>query len=380
MLAIKRKKKNILKKKIKRLCLILNIENHAIKSCLDPMIEASEINKIETQWKPQTLEIYDGPSISVLVSENAAATADEANFYCEDYDTLKSLFLYAHKRKSYRIIKTNTDYSLLYKSPKHTAPVKVFQSDSIKTSEETLLKVLQKFKDINNDCESFFVLENILLRPITETSYQLLISSDDNQVILKSYFSIEFNQLRDLRDDIWVIVLDEQNFSIEKVSDSNKFVIVLYDLSNQPILKSEKTYNSKAIAKLEKTKIIEYFVSKNESKIEITDFSSISTANNQLNKFPEDFKYSNHINFVFPDWPVRFQNNEFKNLINECIQDFIPAHLSYDVFYLDFQSLSVFESIYFKWLDYRLVGDEENLELTSLQLIQLLMSYQSYVS
>ena len=83
---------------------------------------------------------------------------------------------------------------------------------------------------------------------------------------------------------------------------------------------------------------------------------------------------------MFPDWPVRFQNNEFKNLINESIQDFIPAHLSYDIFYLDFQSLSVFESIYFKWLDHRLVGDDENLELTSLQLIQLIMSYQSYVS
>lgn len=224
------------------------------------------------------------------------------------------------------------------------------------------------------------MLENILLRPTTETNYQLLFTSDESKVILKSYYSTEFNQLRDLRDDIWVIVLDEQNFSVEKVSDSNKFCIVVYDLFNQPILKSEKTYNSKAIAKLEKTKIVEYFISKNESKTEISTFSDISNANNQLNKFPEDFKYSNHINFVFPDWPVRFQNNEFKNLINESIQNFIPAHLSYDIFYLDFQALSVFESIYFKWLDYRLVGDDENLELTSLQLIQLIMSYKSYVS
>ena len=146
-----------------RLSLILNIENHSIKSCLDPMLEASEINKIETQWKPQTLEIYEGPSISVLASENAEATSDEANFYCDDYDTLKSLFLYAHKRKSYRIIRTTTDYSLLYNSPKQTAPVKFFQSDSINKTEEALLKVLEKFKGINKDCESFFLVENILL-------------------------------------------------------------------------------------------------------------------------------------------------------------------------------------------------------------------------
>ena len=62
------------------------------------------------------------------------------------------------------------------------------------------------------------------------------------------------------------------------------------------------------------------------------------------------------------------------------IKEFIPAHMTYDIYYLDFQNLSVFEAIYFKWLNYRYTGNYEKLELESLQLIQLIMKCKNYVS
>ena len=93
-----------------------------------------------------------------------------------------------------------------------------------------------------------------------------------------------------------------------------------------------------------------------------------------------NFKYSNHINFIFPDWPVRFQNNEFKALIYNSIKEFIPAHLSFEVFYLNFEKMAAFENVYFRWLKFRRLGNLENVEKESLQLIQLIMSYQNYDS
>jgi len=143
-------------------------------------------------------------------------------------------------------------------------------------------------------------------------------------------------------------------------------------------LKTETQFNSVAVAEKEKERIISFFNSKKDSDTDIIEISDISTTNNNLNKFPNNFKYSNHINFIFPDWPVRFQNNEFKALINNCIKEFIPAHLSFEVFYLNFESMGAFEAVYFKWLNYRLSGNLENLEKESLQLIQLIMSYQNY--
>jgi hypothetical protein len=364
-----------------RLSLVLNIENHEIKSCLDPLVENSEISKIDIEWESELLDIENGPSISVFSSKNSDAEPEDANFYCEDYDTLKSLFLYAHKKKSYQIIKSISDYCLLFNSPKQEAPVKVFNSATEIKCEEIQKKIIEKFKKFNRDCEAFFLIENILLRPNIETNYHLLIYAERNEILLKSYYDTERNVLRDLRDDLWVIILKEQNFSIEKDEKTNEYIIVVYDLFNKPILKSEKQFNTIPLAEAEQARIIKYFSTKRILKSDIISFSSIEVTNREVSKFPNDFPYSNHINFIFPDWPVRFQNNEFKNLIFESIEEFIPAHLSYTTFYLNFQDLEIFEDVYFKWLHYKREGDFAKLELESLQLIQLISSYQpTYVS
>lgn len=364
-----------------RLSLLLNIENNTIKSCLAPLLETSEIGKIGSEWQSELLEIENGPPISVLSSKYSEIEPENANFYCEDYDTLKSLFLYAHKNKSYQVIKATTNYCLLFNSPKQVTPVKVFNAETEIQCEEILKKVIEKFKHFNRDCESFFLIENILLRPSIETNYQLIIYSKENEILLKSYYNTEYNILRDLRDDLWVIILKERNFSIEKDEKTDKYIIVAYDLLNKPILRSEKQFNSILPAEREKLRIIKYFSTKRESDSDIVSFSDIEIINSELNKFPNDFLYSNHINFIFPDWPVRFQNNEFKNLIIESIEEFIPAHLSYNIFYLNFQDLEIFENVYFKWLKFKFDGNLAKLEQESLQLIQLISSYQSsYVS
>jgi hypothetical protein len=363
-----------------RLNLILNIENHAIKSCLDPLLETSEINKIAVEWKTELLQIENGPAISVFAPAKTKTEFDEASFYCEDYETLKSLFLYAHKSKSYQIVKSTSNYCLLFNSPKQIAPVNIHSATTALKCEEALEKVMNKFKKFNKDCESFFLIENILLRPKIETNYQLIVFNDEEQVLLKSYYNVEYKLLRDLRDDIWVSVLKEKNYSIEKKGKTKKYLIVVYDLFNEPILKSEQHFESIESAEEEKTRIIAYFSAKRASNYDVNSFSDIVTTKNESNNFPNDFNYSNHINFIFPDWPVRFQNNAFKNLIFESIDEFIPAHLSYTIYYLNFQSLEVFESVYFKWLNYKQKGNLEKLEKQSLQLIQLISSYHPYVS
>ena len=376
------KKKHDLKDNISglrhRLCLILGIENTSVKSTIELLLDNSEINKIEQDWKPKTIKIVNGPSITVLSPKESDKTLEEANFFCSDYSTLKSLFLYAHKKKNYQIVKTKSNYNILYNSPKQTTPSKIYHSKSIKECEEALFRILTKFSTFNKQCESFFLVENILLRPLVEIKYELIIYTDDKQKKLISYYNAEFNELRDLRDDLWHIVIKAENFSIEKDAKTGKNIVVIYDLFNNPILKTETQFNSVAVAEKEKERIISFFNSKKDSDTDIIEISDISTTNNNLNKFPNNFKYSNHINFIFPDWPVRFQNNEFKALINNCIKEFIPAHLSFEVFYLNFESMGAFEAVYFKWLNYRLSGNLENLEKESLQLIQLIMSYQNY--
>lgn len=362
----------------KRLNLILNIQINGNSSCLDYLLKRSELSKENTEWTIESVRIEGDEEINIYSSNLEKDIQDSANFYCEDYDCFKALFLYAFKKKNYEILKSNSSFYLLFNNPKLKFPVNIFQSKSKKKCFEILNKSIKQFKNLNIECESFFIVENILLRPKIETNFVLQILDDNKDILLKSYYNSEKNFLRDLKDDLFILIKN-RNISIEKESKTNEFILVVYDSVNKPILKSNISFVSKEKAKKEKLKILRYLLKQKELNVSADSFTKINKIKNALNTFP-NFKYSNHINFIFPDWPFRFQSREFKNLIYQNIYDFIPAHLSYNVFYLNFNEMLGFESTYFNWLKYKAIGDLENTELNSLQLIQLISSYKNYAS
>ncbi|SHO56460.1 hypothetical protein [Vibrio quintilis] len=53
--------------------------------------------------------------------------------------------------------------------------------------------------------------------------------------------------------------------------------------------------------------------------------------------------------FVIPDWPTRFANAEFRNLLEEQILRETPAHLTCKVLYLPREQMSRFEQLYYDW-------------------------------
>jgi predicted lipase len=118
------------------------------------------------------------------------------------------------------------------------------------------------------------------------------------------------------------------------------------------------------------------FFTKIINENQIDEFSKMVIVNDISNKFPDGFNYSNHINFIFPDWPLRFQNKEFKNHLNSVVQEYIPAHLTYDIFYLDVNQIDQFEQTYSKWKRLKNTSRMDQVDSKSLQLIQLLMQYK----
>ena len=90
-----------------------------------------------------------------------------------------------------------------------------------------------------------------------------------------------------------------------------------------------------------------------------------------------DFPYSNQLSFIFPDWPLRFQNTEFKTYLSSIINEYVPAQFEYEIYFININQLTVFEDTYFNWLDKKKNSEYEHLDSFALQLIQLLKSYKS---
>ena len=124
-------------------------------------------------------------------------------------------------------------------------------------------------------------------------------------------------------------------------------------------------------------RLLKFFIEKSKEEDSIENFSEINIDKGNSHEFPTDFMYSNKVSFIFPDWPLRFQNTEFRAYLKSVIHEYIPAHFNYDLFYLNINQVSLFEDTYYNWLDKKKSDDDNQSDLYALQLIQLLKSYKS---
>ncbi len=61
--------------------------------------------------------------------------------------------------------------------------------------------------------------------------------------------------------------------------------------------------------------------------------------------------YSLQISFVFPNWPPRFKNPDFRAFIERTIREETPAHLTLTLHWLNQPAMTAFETAYQDWLD-----------------------------
>ncbi|BGI51732.1 MAG: hypothetical protein HamCj_00850 [Candidatus Hamiltonella defensa (Ceratovacuna japonica)] len=60
--------------------------------------------------------------------------------------------------------------------------------------------------------------------------------------------------------------------------------------------------------------------------------------------------YSLQLSVVLPDWPVRFQENNFKKLLYDTLISEVPAHVMIYVHWFDRNKMKAFEAVYQSWL------------------------------
>jgi hypothetical protein len=80
----------------------------------------------------------------------------------------------------------------------------------------------------------------------------------------------------------------------------------------------------------------------------------VRLADNKILK--EDF-YSLRTTVVFPAWPARFQESEFRTYTEELFRNSVPAHMRINFLWLSVSKMREFENLYFNWLDALKSGD-----------------------
>ena len=132
---------------------------------------------------------------------------------------------------------------------------------------------------------------------------------------------------------------------------------------------SDKKYTKRSDAKNDIELIIKLISKKNDFKYEII------SQNNNKNKFPENFNHNNELNIIFPEWPSRFQNVEFKKYIKDVIDYYIPANIRYNIYFLSVKEMIDFTLVYKQWKNLKSKENKSKIDIHSLKMIQLLINF-----
>jgi hypothetical protein len=370
-----------------KLILLLNIKNQNSGSFVKPLLQQASINtdeKVNTEWITTTLLLENKEEIKVLRLKNEAAyQQQQVSFFATSYHLIYDLFLHAISKQFFKIICSGTYpdllYHLIYKSPQSEIETVIFEAIEEKECLEKLDQINARFMLLNESCEGFHLVEHILLRPLEPVNYTLHFFDQKGDLYIKGNNANQVVKLKNLAEDMPFIGTKKENYGIIELEQQSKYQVVLYNDKNEIIGKIQKEFYAIYVAEKEMDTAIQYFQEIVDRQRDLESAYEIIQQSSPATMFPVAFDFSNSVSLIFPKWPARFQNDDFKKLIKDTLEHQIPAHCNFTSYFLDLEEMSIFESVYQKWLDEKqqLHPDLNRLDNLSLQLVQWILSYSS---
>ena len=246
--------------------------------------------------------------------------------------------------------------------------VVVGKSKSLSEAKIKIQKTVQYFINISLQSEGIHIVENILLLP------NVLSNSFGFQFLLKNGATVI------LKNNNWLSFADRNNLlsyvheliQINDLSVKEKLVILnkYFDISDLRGLSLEEASPEIITTIYAQIESVFKDFSKNDYKLINEQIVLLVRLSNGY-EIEEAF-FDSQLSFFIPQWPARFQDENFKKFINKIISEFTPIHLKLNINYLTIDEMKNFENIYFYWLSMLQVSNGKDFQKTSFDLISLM--------
>jgi hypothetical protein len=370
-----------------KMALLLDVRDLRRRSLSRPLLswvgmEPSAENQ-ESPWYPDELFVEGDQMISVLRMPPVDYSDMELRFPSLGMSFLRRLFANIRNQRFLRMVHTGRDttgrYHLLMRVPEFQLEVVVFEHAEAAVCTSVLDRFRRSVTQVDSESEGFHMLEHILLRSLEPGLFTFNILDEQGEVFLSGYFpgSLEVQRLQS--EEIPLLGMVTERFSIQSDEEGTIFHVVLYDGDSQPVAKLQKTFKSRTAAQRALLAASRYLTRIQTRELALGQVLEITSMDDQRGPEMDQFPFSNALSFLLPSWPARFQNEEFTGLFIRLLQENIPAHFSADIYMLDPIQMSVFEDIYSRWLHVRAQSrsDFKELDMLSTQLIQTLGRFKS---
>jgi len=376
----------------KKIALLLDIRKYGRRSLSKALMDAMAMTAAEGDddapgWIEETLP-SDGPEapLSVIRPASGALGASEVRFPRQGVDFIPYLFSNISNPRTVRVVATRregrTRHHLLLRMPDRVTDALLYENADIRECLVQLDRLRQRLSAIDRDSEGFHMVEHILLRPLEPVLFTFNILDEKGDIYITGYFPGSMEAQNLVAEEIPLIGSREETFGIVADTEETRFEVLLHDSNHQPVARLAEDFPSRALAQRAITDAVAYLARILSRQIPLAQVLEVTASGNQRLEMPDDFPFSNTVSFILPDWPVRFQNDEFQHLFRRLILENLPAHFDARIHWLDPVRLAVFEDLFQRWLaaKARPQSTLREVDMLSLGMIQTLAGLRAHPS
>jgi hypothetical protein len=371
----------------RKLALLLDIRDHRRRSLSRPLLSwvgmEPATEEAESPWFMDQLILEGDQRMPVLRLANTAYEEGVIRFPKQGIGFIKRLFANIRNQRFLRLINSgregNRRHHVIMRMSEPALEVLVYEHADLGSCQSVLDRFKQAVIQVDLESEGFHMLEHILLRPLEPALFTFNILDEQGEIYLSGYFPGSMETQRLQSEEIPLLGMVPERFSIQTDEEGQIFSVILYDGDSQPVARLHKTFKSRTAAQRALLAASRYLTRIQAREVALSQVLEITAQEDVRGAESEPFPYSNALSFLLPAWPARFQNEEFIGLFRRLLQENIPAHFAADIYLLDPLQMSVFEDVYSQWLHVRAQSrtDFRELDLLSRQLIQTLGRFKS---
>jgi hypothetical protein len=266
-------------------------------------------------------------------------------FSSEDSAVLRQVLSYGTNRRNYRIHAAGNEHRVLLQTPHSAQSIEIHRAHGRAQAENAIDFLIADFRRIKENAaetyagERLYVVEHVLLRPHRNNlKHRVHISDQRNPSIHLRSDLLE----REQKDEYLELILEHgqhaSNYSIQRDSSGNRLLVLHHN--DRPIATSMRSFLSDIAAQ--------------EALLLLVELIRVASENPHARQEclhpPEtDPFFSFRLSVLLPNWPLRFQSNEFKLFAEQMVQENCPAHLAAQCLWLSTHEMASFERMYAEW-------------------------------
>ena len=211
-------------------------------------------------------------------------------------------------------------------------------------------KLVKRIKELNIRSEGVYIVEHVLFRPRREEdSFRILIKGK-GEYSDTTFQSQNLYTFADLQAGVMKIAQAARTGTISIEQQNEKYKLHFLDNNGVEVDQLLNQYDDEQEAHDAADRLKRMFEDLNDIDLHSREIVRLTLSHYGGIEVEGDF-YSFRVSVLFPNWPARFKDDNFREWLKRSIMQSAPAHVGIRFHWEDFRFIRDFEQRYSPWLD-----------------------------